>query len=423
MKLLTRTSVFYFLFSLILFIAGGIIFYHTIQKIFYNQIDDTLITEKKLIQEQINYSDSLPDFRAMFGHMIDVQVQPGKHKESVRLGDTLVMQDDSSGMLPCRHLEATGTSSEGKGYRIRILKPTHETEYLITAILIAMSLLFVSLMALLLLVNYVISKSVWHSFYRTLRALNQYSLQQEEPLTLAETSITEFRSLNRTLERMSQKIRRDFISLKEFNENASHELQTPLAIIKSKLELLIQNEQLTPEQMNLIHAVYDATTRISRLNQGLLLISRIGNNQFGETEAVDPDAVIRRNLDHFGELIRMKNLECTYSCPLPIVLNMNPALAEILVANLLSNAVRHNIPNGTIRIELHSDLLQITNTGQPLSVPPQHLFSRFRKADRTSDSAGLGLAIAQQITELYGWRIKYECEDTLHSVTVFFHRN
>jgi signal transduction histidine kinase len=421
MKLLTRTSVYYFAFSLLIFILAGFIFFHVIQSLFYKQIDETLVTEKKLIIEQINFSDSIPDFRTVFGHMIEVTIYNSPRIEQENIKDTMVFDNDKSEMVLCRHLIATNTSIKTKGYVISIFKPIDETKNLITAILLAMTILFISLIALLLLVNYFISKRVWVPFYRTLRNLANYDINKDEPLLLTGSTIKEFQSLNEALGRMSKKLRRDYLNLKEFNENASHELQTPLAVIKSKVELLVQNEQMSDEQMQLIHSVYDAASRMTKLNQGLLLISKIENNQFRMTEEVNFKKLIENNLIHFEELIRMKGITLSFDCVDSVKIFMNKTLSEILVSNLISNAIRHNIEDGQILIHLDNTCFKISNSGQPLTVPPQNLFQRFSKSDRHTESVGLGLAIVKQIVTLYQLDITYTYNNGFHNVNVTFH--
>jgi len=419
-KLLTRTSIYYFIFSLLLFIVGGFVFYNVIQSLFDEQIDETLMTEKQLIVEQINYSDSLPDFRTVFGHMIEVSVFDKPLKKSESIKDTVVYDKGVSEMVLCRHLTAANTSLNKKGYVINIYKPIDETRNLLTAILVAMAMLFVSLMGSLLLVNYFISSRAWIPFYRTLRSLGNYNINQVDPLILGETSISEFKMLNKAIERMSKKIRRDFLNLKEFNENASHELQTPLAIIKSKLELLIQNEHLSEEQVQLIRSVHDAAARISKLNQGLLLISKIENNQFQAIEEVDLSKIIQRNLENFDEIIRMKEISLSCDCSTQVIVSINKILGEMLISNLVSNSIRHNIQSGKLSIKTDRSMIVISNSGHPLNIEPQLLFQRFRKSDRTTDSVGLGLAIVKQIVDYFNWRIEYEFSNGIHTVTIWF---
>ena len=294
---------------------------------------------------------------------------------------------------------------------------------MIRTIEIALILLFFSLTGLLIFVNYFISKSIWIPFNKTLENLKNFDIGKDEPLVLTETRIHEFKLLNKTLDRMAKKMRRDYFNLKEFNENASHEMQTPLAIIKSKLELLIQGEGLDEEQIGMINSVYEASTRMSRLNQGLLLISKIDNNQFHHTEKVDLQKIMKKTLEHFEEIINLKKIRIihhfnTTACP-----QMNPVLAEILISNLISNSIRHNIEEGEILINMNSEGFEITNTGHPTTIPPDELFRRFRKSERTSDSVGLGLAIVKKIVQLYQFDIKYEVKENIHQIKLNINRS
>jgi signal transduction histidine kinase len=418
MKLLTRTSINYIFFSVIAFLIGGFIFYHVVRSIFYRQIDETLRMEKILIEEQIDFSDTLPDFRQVFSHMIEVTVYNTPRKKFEFIKDTMLYEQTRNKLIPVRQLICMNTSIRDKGYIISISKPLAETDQLITTIVGALVLLFVFLMGLLVFVNYFISKSIWDPFYRALESLKHFDIRQDSTIVLKESKIREFRQLNTTLDRMTRKLRRDYMNLKEFNENASHEIQTPLAIIKSKLELLIQGEGLNRSQMEMINSVYEAATRMSKLNQGLLLISKIDNNQFNTTEHVNLQNLIDRTLEHFEEITEMKNIRIRRIFHAPVITEMNPVLSEILISNLVSNSIRHNIQGGEITIITDAESLCISNTGHPVSVAPEELFRRFRKSDRTADSVGLGLAIVRKIVDFFQFEITYTIKENIHEIRI-----
>jgi signal transduction histidine kinase len=421
MNLLTRSSINYIFFSVVAFVIGGIIFFHVIKTVFYRQIDETLKTEKLLIEEQIDFSDTLPDFRQVFSHMIEVTVFNSPKKKFEFIKDTMLYDKSMDKLLRVRQLICENTSIQDQGYIISISKPLAETTQMITTIVTALVLLFISLTGLLIFVNYFISKSIWVPFNKTLESLKNFDISKDASLTLTSTKIIEFRQLNKSLDRMAKKMRHDYINLKEFNENASHEIQTPLAIIKSKLELLIQSEGLDEEQMGMINSVYEAATRMSRLNQGLLLISKIDNNQFLHAEQVNLQKVVEKTLQHFEEIIDLKKIRIVLHLHAPACPFMNPVLSEILVSNLISNAIRHNIEEGEIRITMDSGGFEIVNTGHPLTIPPEELFRRFRKSDRTTDSVGLGLAIVKKIVLLYQFEIFYDVKENVHSMKVKIH--
>ena len=420
MKLLTRTSRYSLLISVVVFIISGLIFFRLLHNIFNKQLDETLFEEKLLIEQTINYSDSVPDFRSVFGHMIDITILNTPHEKAEYIRDTLMYDSDLGSFAAFRHLFVENTSIRKKGYTINFYKPLHDSENLIAEIVIVVALVFISLLLLLVWVNYFIARRVWIPFYRTINNLSHYEINQEKPLNLTKTDIYEFNLLNQTLEKMSKKIHQDFINLKEFNENAAHELLTPVAIIKSKLELLIQREDLDEQQLQLISAVFEATSRMSKLNQGLLLISKIENNQFSHTEGINLAQILEKTLEHFEEMIEHRKIVVTKKSFHQVSLNMNRILAEILTTNLISNAIRHNIPSGSIEIVLLTDSLSVTNTGQPLKTDPANLFERFRKSENHPDSVGLGLSIVQKIANLYQMKVVYIYNDGFHTLKISF---
>lgn len=421
MKLLTKTSRYYLIASVAIFMISGLIVSHLLHHIFYRQIDETLNEEKLLVEETINYSDSVPDFSPVFGHMIEVTILNHPHKKNKIIHDTVMYDSRIGSFISYRHLSIENTSIRNQGYIINIFKPLQESESLIAEILFAILAVFVSLMVVFGLVNYFIARRVWIPFYRILHNLSEYNILEEKPLTPIKSDIHEFILLNQALQKMSNKIRQDYFNLKEFNENAAHELQTPLAIIKTKMDLLIQNESLTNEQLHLIGSVYDATSKMAKLNQGLLLISKIGNNQFTEIEEIDLIRLIDRTLSNFGEMIEYRKLKVTSHFETPVVIRLNRILAEILVTNLISNSIKHNYESGHIEIVANSGILRISNSGQSMTVNPSELFERFRKSgSKNNDSIGLGLSIVKKITDLYQFRIEYLYDRELHTIQIFF---
>jgi signal transduction histidine kinase len=420
MKLLTRTSLSYILISLMVFIVSGLVFFNLLRNILKHRVDETLNEEKLLIEQTINYSDSVPDFRLVFGHMIDVTILNSPQKKIDHIKDTLMYDSDLGTFASFRHLFAENTSIRHKGYTINIYKPLRDSERLMTEIVISLTLVFLSLLLLLVFVNYFITRRVWIPFYQILNNLTRYEINQATPLELANTDIYEFQLLNQALDKMSKKIRLDYTNLKEFNENAAHELQTPLAIIKSKLELMIQKENLDENQLQLISDVFEAITRMSKLNQGLLLISKIENNQFLAVEEINLIQLLDKIFEHFEEMIDHRHIVVSKNYQHPATLKMNPALAEIFITNLVSNAIRHNINQGRIEIVVQQGSFSIVNTGQAMKIHPNDLFERFRKSESNTDSVGLGLSIVQKIANLYQLKVDYLHQDGLHTLKIYF---
>jgi signal transduction histidine kinase len=409
---------------MIIFTAGGIIFYNIVRTIVIRQITNSLITEKKLIEEQILNSDTIPDFTTIFGHDIEVAIFNRPFRVTQYIGDTIIIKKSDAKSYRYRYLQATGMFRNNmgyyRGYSIKTYKSLSDTQKLILNLFIVIWLALISMLALLSAVNLYISKKLWIPFYTILSQLSKYNINENLHLNLTPSGIREFDQLNRALNAMSERIRADFINLKEFTEDASHEIHTPLAIIKSKIELLFQSENLTKEQLKNIRTIYDAVSRLARLNNSLLLISRIQNQQYPEVKEVMLSSLIEKFLSHFEELIQQKKITIEKNYNVQTTLIINPDLAEILISNLLGNALKHNIQNGTLSIQLDDHELTITNTGKPLDFDPHNLFKRFRKGNHSGDSTGLGLSIVKKIIDPYKFNIEYSTRENIHTLNLRF---
>jgi signal transduction histidine kinase len=253
-----------------------------------------------------------------------------------------------------------------------------------------------------------------------LSSIKEFNLSAPVEIRKQATNITEFRELNESMRMMAQKVMKDYQSLKDFTDHASHEMQTPLAIINSKLDVLIQEPELSEASMLQAQSIYKAVEKLSRLCQSLLLLARIENHQYTATELISMNELLREKTKEMQEWLDAMNFKIVMQLdPLPITMNRD--LAEILISNLLSNAVRHNDGYGTIAIQTAGNKLIVSNTGKtPLD--KSRIFNRFYKSDY-SDGSGLGLAIVQHICEQYQFKLNYDFNDGQHCFTVIFNKS
>ena len=418
MKLLPKTILYFFLFSLAAFLISGVIFYFSTKRVIYEHIDSSLITEKDLIQEQIEHTDSIPDLSVSFGRLIEVKMYDESIVPQQIISDCYLDTISDQRDLPFRHLAFAGVTPSGKGFTIDVYHPLSEMQELMRSITFSLFSLFIALTIVFIVLNYYVSRRLWVPFYDALRKMSNFDISSKEPLELMKTNTQEFRRLNNTLTRIGAKMRKDYFNLREFNENASHEIQTPLAVIRTKLELLMQYENLTKEQVNLLQSSHEATSRLSRLNQGLLLISKIDNQQFATTEKVSFNQLILKFLNNFEEVIQLKQIKVETHFDGELNFDMNPVLADILVSNLIANAVKHNLYGGSITCTLSQRGFTLSNDGKQLDLDPSVLFQRFRKGNENSDSVGLGLSIVSRICAENNLSIRYTCIDKMHSLEV-----
>lgn len=230
------------------------------------------------------------------------------------------------------------------------------------------------------------------------------------------------RPLPENLKKHLEEWRTDLQHNRAFTQHAAHELQTPLAVIKAQAELLLQSPQLEEADMEPLGQIIQQANRLSKINGALILLTRIEQAQFTDEAWVDLDATLQAVLGHFEDLIELNelNVECTVSKPKPRVY-MSQTLAEILLANLLQNAIRYNVPKGWIRLEANPDELVLSNPGKPLTRPTAELFERFTRSDELEESMGLGLSIVQRIADAYDLTVSYSEEGGVHRVGVKTH--
>jgi signal transduction histidine kinase len=413
MKLQFKINIRFLLLSLIVFFAGGVIFYFVLIETIDNEVDHKLRDRKEKIQRNIR-QQSLVDsiIESPDQSILLKKINHKNHKN--KLSDTLVYDKFEKEYIPSRSLTFTATTKDAM-YEVIIIQSLIESDELVEAIFYFLVGLFVSIIALLFFLNRWMSASIWKPFYATLDMLNIFEVGKTPNLKVNTSNIHEFNQLDSVLERMIKKINTDFINLKEFSENASHEIQTPLAIIKSKLELVLQDKNLSGEQHRQIHAAFESAIRLSKLNEALLLLSKIENKQFIDKKDIDLTELLKTRLEYMEELLAMKQLEIISQFVDPFVIPINPVLAEILINNLLSNAWKHGFTNGKIMITSQDRKITVSNTGEPINIEPSKLFNRFTKHKPDSESMGLGLAIAKEICNNFNLTLHYEYSNGFHS--------
>ncbi|HNQ00089.1 MAG TPA: HAMP domain-containing sensor histidine kinase, partial [Bacteroidia bacterium] len=305
-----------------------------------------------------------------------------------------------------------------KVYRITIRKSMIESEDLLYSILMIEIVTLLVLMGSFLLVNVWISKKLWNSFYDSLNKLKTFQLSGANSLDFESSSIFEFEELNKVLKSMSDRVQKDYALQKQFTENASHELQTPLMIIRSRVELLLQEPDLKEVQVKLLESIDNACQKLSHINRALLLLAKIENNQFIKSESILLSELIEGIAKNLSDRIQLKSLTLHMNLMENVTLNMDPTLADILVSNLLQNCIRHNYNGGTISIELKERYLNFSNSGEAPEIDPNQVFHRFKKSQKREEGTGLGLAIVKQICDNSGLTIKYDYQDTIHSIII-----
>jgi signal transduction histidine kinase len=283
------------------------------------------------------------------------------------------------------------------------------------------ALLMILIATGMFMINRYLEGKTWKPFYSSLAKLNKYQIESGEQIRFEPTDIDEFKNLQDTITALTRRNQQAYLAQKEFTENASHEMQSPLAVIQGKTELLMQTSPLTETQAELISDLTAAAQRMNRLNRSLLMLSKIENRQFPEKEIVNLGELISRLAEQFTNALRQKNILVEQKISSPVSMEVNRILLETMVGNLFSNAIRHNRQDGSIEIVLDPAMLEIRNTGKPSSLDTARLFKRFQKQSTDMNSTGLGLEIVKKICDLYAFSVRYKFENEQHVFAVLFH--
>jgi signal transduction histidine kinase len=309
----------------------------------------------------------------------------------------------------------------GQPYQLTTYVSSKEVTHLIVKVFIAEVFVFILLLTAIVVVNRRTSGLLWKPFYATMKEVNDYDIVNNQSLALtAQTGIQEFDQLNQVINQLIGNVTLAYSNQKQFVENASHELQTPLAIIRSKLDLLINSPELTEETAHLLSDITEANDRLSQMNRNLLLLTKIDNHQFPDQSIINLSHTLEKLLANYQDYYEGDPLQIQTSIQPRVSLKANVSLIEILINNLINNAFVHNVPDGWVHVSLSPQTLIIENTGHPIEGETDRLFERFKKGREQSTTTGLGLSLVQRICLIYQFHLRYGYSENIHRITVDF---
>ncbi|GAB4011977.1 HAMP domain-containing sensor histidine kinase [Spirosoma migulaei] len=404
MSLLNQTARYLLLTALAIALIGSVGFYALIHRKIRHEVDEILTAEVKQARQRLQHQS--------FDQFSDWDDNP--HIERTRTSicpefTDIVLLDslDHNEPIQMRQLRQT-VSAKGQTYLITVRQPYYEFNELAREMSVGIILGLLILMALSVPVGLGLSRRLWSPFYATIDQLGSFRLDRAIDQPFPESRVQEFSLLSQSLSELTQKLRRQFSLQKQFTENASHELQTPLAVASAELDFLMQSERLNEVDHAHLQRATDALSRLSQLNRSLLLLAQVENDQFSADEPLDLSALVTQHIDEYEPFFEHKSMVVDRSIAPGVLLHVNRQLASVLVTNLLKNAARHGSAGGFIYIDLTTNELTICNTGDPLPFPESQLFNRFVKNPARPDSTGLGLALVKQIADRYGLQLQYK---------------
>lgn len=426
-KLLNKSLKAYVYYSLIILVVSIPVYVFVVDYIWITELDKNNWLTLQHIKDKLQSMD-FSDTEIEYVNYILGELQPGvsiikaenprffpdEVYEAIR-ANNYDPNDDSDRFRGLKsHIEING-----EHYILFIETNIEEIDETLIGVAIVTFLFFVILITGFILLNRRIEAKTWKPFYQTLQSLHSFELSDEQQLDLPETDIQEFQKLNKSLNRLVKNNVDTYRQQKAFTENASHELQTPIALLKSKFDLLIQQKNIPPQISDILNSIEAPLSRLSRINKNLLVLAKVENQQYNQQEKLDVKELIEASLLLFDDYISNKGLSIYYDAGESITVVTNLFLLETLINNLLSNAIRHTDHNGSIQIKSENRTICISNSGNN-TLDKSKLFKRFVTTSKTKVSSGLGLSIIKEIAIKYNWQVEYSFDNGMHTFSVSF---
>ncbi len=338
-----------------------------------------------------------------------------------RYRDTLMHVPKRKGEMELEpfRLLTTAFEDDGRFYQLRVINSMVEQDDLISQIFRNTIGLYFFLIVSIIFINNLVLRRVWRPFYRFIGQLKKFRLGSRNRFPEVRTKTKEFLDLQTATHTLLKHNKAVYDQQKQFIGNASHELQTPLAIALNKLELLVEKGQLSNDQVEDIGETMHIIERLIRLNKSLLLLTKIENDQFLKNQEIIINQIVQKGIRELEEIATYKEIYISTKETTELSIEMDPALAEILIFNLLRNAIFHSKEKSHVSIKMTENQIEFGNSGEkPLQ--SNLIFNRFQKSGGSSGGSGLGLAIVKAICELYGFAVFYRFQDQQHHFFIRF---
>lgn len=422
MKLLNKSLLYLTGAFLVIIGIWSVVFFIDLKDEIRNSIDDGLENSKLLIIDKAQTDTSLLAQNEFGGNNFKIERIAGyaNPKQKAIYKDTLMYRLNEKELEPVRILH-TVFEQNSTFYRLSVISSLVEEDDLIEDAFWNLLWLFIILIFSIFIINNVVLRKVWNPFHEILFRLKTFDINKEENHISVQTQIKEFRELQAASNTLIKHSRETFVAQKQFTENASHEMQTPLAIAMNKMELLLESGELEFKEANSVAEVLQIIERLTKLNKALLLLAKIENKQYPNREKVDVNGLVAKYINDFQDFSIYKEIRVEFLENEPTEVFMDTLLANMLFSNLVKNALFHTKRQGEVKLIFRGSGLEICNTGALEPLDPSKIFNRFHKENADQGSSGLGLSICRAICDYYGFSLKYVFVEQRHCFKLNFH--
>ncbi|WP_445733647.1 sensor histidine kinase [Mariniflexile sp.] len=402
-KLIRKTSITFLLTGLVLVLLSSIALYFYTKNLLQNEVEEELYSTEARVEASLNSN------RQVFSLPPVAEVKTVENLRPMVLKDTIIYDPSQDEMELFREL-STYKRINNVNYHITVRTLVVESEDILMAIVFSNITIFVIAFIFLFYFNTARNLQLWKPFFDNLEQMKTFSLTSQKSIHLVDSDILEFSELKSQILLLTDKVKVDYENLKQFTENVSHEIQTPLAIIQAKIDNIINEHAINDKQFEQITSIQKDIQRLKQLNKRITTLTKIDNNQFVNIEEVNITNLINEKIENFKEL---EINHISHSSNGKLSVSMDPFLADILINNLVSNAIKYTKNEENIDVVTTSDSLIIKNSGEHPLNNPEKLFVRLYKEGNNAQSSGLGLAIVKKICEHYGFTPSYRFQPSI----------
>lgn len=413
-RLLTKTTFFYLIFVLITFFVSARYLINKANQYVTEETEHIFEHRARHMARYIEEHDTIRNYK---NNQIIPLLNLTDTIKYPQYSDTLIYFEDLDEYQIYRQKSAV-VKANNKYYLLKMLINTNDFTKLKIDIANRIVPSFIILALIIILFSAFMSGYLLKPFHKILDQMNQYKvgkgLQEHE----VKTSTLEFKKMKFWFKRMVNRTEDDYLKLKEYTENMAHEIQTPLAIIRNKAERLIADEKVMKEHKDSVKAIYHEANHLSKLGNTLNLLTKIENGEYTNTVQLRTKDIILKHIDSIKELVDLKSLKIETSLHDEHTILIDPFLFDIILKNLLRNAIRYASHKGPIKIETKKDSITISNYGDKLKVKNQKIFERFYTSDSTNKSLGLGLSLVKRIGDINQLQVDYQYSDNQHKFII-----
>lgn len=418
MKLVYKNIIINTVVSVIILFAGEFSLYYFLKNKIEKETIEHLYLERYLMTKQLKKGISIDSFRHNIGDVLEITSIP-----TIQYNKPIIEEVDVEEEWEEEHFTSKkiifDVSQNNQAYRISIIKTIDEDEGLTGSMSAIIFISALCMLAILVSINVFVYYKLFSPVYTLIKEIKSFSVQELKKIVSPKTSTLEFAMLSEEISKMSEKIISDYSSVQEFIENMTHEIQTPLAVINSKIERAFQDKNLSEEQAILLSDAAKAVNKLFMINKGLTLLCKLDNKQYNSPVEIKLGVLLQQRINYFSDFIENKNIKISETYSSDVSITMDAVLSEILIDNLLKNAIQHNFQNGNIYITIEKNYLEIANNGDVPKAPTTNYFDRFY-SQKPQQSLGLGLSIIKKIVDYYGYTISYNYENNLHKIVIDF---